>query len=145
MSGVSSLRSALSLYGLGDLPVESWDFTVMARRQSARHDVRFLTRRIQSFECRRQNGMWVTSPSRTISDLLHDHEEPEAVARVAAEVIRSGLESPSSLAEALRTHERRMGIAPSSGVHMLQWLLAHAHCPEAEEWVDNAVSGLVRS
>src|ERR1700752_1045394 len=39
--GVVSHRSAASMYGVGDLPADRCEFTVPARRQSSRDDVRF--------------------------------------------------------------------------------------------------------
>ena len=70
--GVVSHRSAAEMYGIGHLPEEHHDFTVGARHQSRRPDVRLHRRALNDTEWIVLRGLPVTRPSRIASDLLYD-------------------------------------------------------------------------
>ncbi len=122
-NGVVSHRSAASLYGLGDLPADRHEFTVRGRKQSRRPDVRLHQRDLRDDECQMLRGLPVTTPARTIVDLLQDHEEPDAVGRIVSDALRSALEEPSALATALAPYSSRFGFRRGDGKGVLKWLL----------------------
>jgi len=136
--GVVSHRSAAALYGLGHLPADHHDFTVPARRQSRRSDVRVHQRRLTDSEWITLRGLPVTRPSRIASDLLHDREDPEAVAHVIADAIRGGYDYPGTFTDALAAHASRYGLRRGDGIALLDWLLDLVGDPEARAWMDQA-------
>src|SRR5215218_3416569 len=82
--GVVSYRSAAAVYGLGHLPADRHEFTLPARRQSRRSDVRLHHRQMADGEWISHRGLPVTRPARIAADLLADREDPEAVAQIVA-------------------------------------------------------------
>ncbi len=142
--GVVSHRSAAALYGLGDLPADRHEFTVRKRRQSRRPDVRLHTRYLEARECIELDGLPVTRPSRIASDLLFDHEDPEAVARTVVDAIRGAYNSPREFAEALAPHAARFGLRRGDGVALLRWLIGLVGDRDAERWLEEARSQVIR-
>jgi hypothetical protein len=136
--GVVSHRSGASLYGLGDLPSDRHEFTVPRRRQTRRPDVRIHVRGLDDREWVGLRGLLVTRPSRIASDLLSDHEDPEAVARVIADAIRGVLDYPATFAESLVPHAVRFGLRKGDGVGVLGWLLDLTGDPETDRWMEEA-------
>ena len=136
--GVVSHRSAAALYELGDLPAGRHEFTVDIRKQSRRRDVRLHHRQLNPSESLRIRGLLVTRPTRTVSDLLLDREEPEAVAQVVADAIRGGHEHPGAFADALAPFAKRFGFRQGDGLSLLRWLLDLVRDPQAPEWMDEA-------
>lgn len=142
--GVVSHRSAAALYGLGDLPADRHEFTVRKRRQSRRPDVRLHTRHLEPRECVELDSLPVTRPSRIASDLLFDHEDPEAVARVVVDAIRGAYNYPGEFAEALAPHAAKFGLRRGDGLALLRWLLGLVGDREAERWLEEARSQVTR-
>jgi len=136
--GVVSHRSAASVYGLGDLPADRHDFTVPKRRQTRRPDVRIHVRHLDDGEWSRLRGLPVTRPARIASDLLWDHEDPEAVAQIVTDAIRATGEYPGTFADALASHALRFGLRKRDGLALLRWLLAVVGDPDAERWMREA-------
>jgi hypothetical protein len=136
--GVVSHRSAAALYGLGHLPADRHEFTVPDRKQSRRVDVRLHHRKLEQGEWATIAGLPVTRPSRIASDLLHEREDPEAVARVVADAIRGGLDYPGTFAQKLAPHAARFGLRRGDGIAMLRWLLDLAGDPETQRWMQEA-------
>src|SRR5439155_1880145 len=102
--GVISHRSAAAVYGLGHLVADTHEFTLPRRRQTRRHDVRLHIRPVDDGEWIRLDGLPVLRPSRTASDLLWDHEDPEAVAQIIADSTRRASDSSGTFAAALAPH-----------------------------------------
>jgi hypothetical protein len=136
--GVVSHRSAAALYGIGHLPADAHDFTLPKRRQSRRTDVRFHQRRLEDREWIDLRGLPVTRPSRIASDLLYDHEDPEAVAHLVADAIRSAYDYPGTFADALASHAARFGLRQGDGLGLLRWLLDLVGDPDTSRWMDEA-------
>jgi predicted transcriptional regulator of viral defense system len=134
-SGVVSHRSAADLYGLGHLPADVHEFTLPARRQSRRPDVRLHRGHLEADEWRSVDGLLVTRPSRTAADLLAAREDPAAVGYVVADAIRGGLDDPAAMAAALGPLSVRFGLGRAGGTVMLRWLLELVDSPETEGWV----------
>jgi len=136
--GVVSHRSAAAIYGLGHLPADCHEFTIPRRRQSRRSDVRIHTRGLAQEEWITLRGLPVTRPSRIASDLLGEHEDPEAVARLIADSIRPVYDYPGTFADQLAPHAARFGLRKGDGVGLLGWLLGLTGDPDAERWMAEA-------
>jgi hypothetical protein len=136
--GVVSHRSAAGLYGLGHLPADTQEFTVAARKQSRRSDVRLHHRRLSPEEWATVRGLFVTRPARIASDLLVENEDPEAVAYVVADAIRSITDYPGTFAKALAPHAATFGLRRGDGLALLRWLLDLVGDPQSGRWMDEA-------
>lgn len=121
--GVVSHRSAAAVYGLGHLPADRHEFTLPARRQSRRPDVRLHHRQVVDGEWISLRGLPVTRPSRIAADLLADREDPEAVAHVVADAIRGSYDYPGTFADALAPHAAKVGLRRQDGLALLRLLL----------------------
>lgn len=136
--GVVSHRSAASMYGVGDLPGDRHEFTVPTRRQSRRPDVRFHVRPRGPGDWIELQGLPVTRPSRIASDLLRDHEDPEAVAHIIGDSIREVYDYPGTFAETLAPHAARFGLRRGDGLALLEWLLGLVGYPDTQLWLNEA-------
>ena len=136
--GVVSHRSAAALYGLGHLPADRHEFTVAARKQSRRPDVRLHHRQLKDSEWIQLRGLPVTLPSRIASDLLLDDEEPEAVAHVVADAIRGVYDYPAAFADALAPYAMQLGFRRGDGFAVLRWLLDLVGDPQTPRWLEEA-------
>lgn len=136
--GVVSHRSAASLYGLGHLPADRHEFTVPTRKQTSRPDVRLHVRALEDREWIELRGLPVTRPSRIASDLLWEHEDPEAVAQIVADAIRSVYDYPGTFADSLSPHAARFGLRRGDGLGLLHWFLDLTGAPDRDRWMDDA-------
>lgn len=132
--GVASHRSAAALYGLGHIPADRHDFTLPARRQSRRPDVRLRERTIRPGDLAVVGGLLVTRPSRIVTDLIDDKEDPAAVAYVVADAIRGGHVDPGTAADALAAYASPFGLRRSDGLALLRWLLDQVADPDTTRW-----------
>ncbi len=124
--GVVSHRSAAQLLALGDLIADIHEFTVTSRRQTRRPDIRIHVRRLTAEEWSVVDGLPVTRPSRLVADLLAAHEDPSAVATIAAEALRRRLEDPQSMASAVAPYASWHGLPRADGRAMLDHLITAA-------------------
>jgi Transcriptional regulator, AbiEi antitoxin len=136
--GVVSHRSAAALYGLGHLTADQHEFTVPARRQIRRPDVRIHVRPLSDDEWASQGGLLLTRPQRTAADLLRSREDPEAVAQVVVDALRQGHSSPAEFAAALAPSSARHGLRRGDGISLLQWLLDLVRDPDSSRWLSLA-------
>lgn len=136
--GVVSHRSAANLYGLGHLPADQHEFTVPRRRQTRRPDVRLHVRSLGDREWIIHDGLPVTRPARIASDLLSDHEDPEAVAQVVADAIRANLDYPGTFADSLATYALRFGLRRGDGIALLRWFFDLVAAPGSDRWLHEA-------
>jgi hypothetical protein len=136
--GVVSHRSAAALYGIGDLPADVQEFTTPGRKQTRRADVRLHLRPIDTAFVIDLRGLLVTRPSRIASDLLHDHEEPEAVAGIVTEATQQVYDYPGTIANALGVHALRFGFRRGDGLALLRWLYELSGDPHLDEWMREA-------
>lgn len=143
--GVVSNRSAASVYRVGHLPADQHEFTLSKRKQSRRKDVRIHVRPFQRSEWIALRGLPVTRPSRIVSDLLWDHEDPEAVARLISDSIRPVYDYPGTFADCLVPHARRFGFRTGDGLGLLRWFLDLAGDPERGRWIEEARAHIDRS
>jgi hypothetical protein len=145
IEGIVSHRSAASLYGVGDLPADRHEFTLPARHQSRRPDVRIHKGSPAEVGWITLRGLPVTRPSQIASDLLRDNEEPEAVARVVTEALHHVYDYPGSFVWALAPHAARLGLRKGDGVAVLRWLLDLVGDPDAKRWMELARANSARS
>jgi len=136
--GVVSHRSAAAVYGLGHLPADRHEFTLPARRQSRRPDVRLHHRRVADGEWISLRGLPVTRPARIAADLLSDRDDPEAVAQIVADAIRGAYDFPGTFADALAPHATKFGLRRGDGIALLRWLLDLVDDPQTSEWMAEA-------
>jgi hypothetical protein len=136
--GVVSHRSAASVYGLSHLPADRHEFTLPRRKQSGRSDVRIHVRGLADGQWIALRGLPVTRPSTIASDLLWDHEDPEAVARLVADAIRPVYDYPGAFADQLAPHASRFGLRRGDGLGLLRWLLELTGDPDVERWMAEA-------
>jgi hypothetical protein len=127
-----SHRSAAELYGIGNLPADTHEFTLPERRQSRRTDVRLHNRRLSESKVTTVAGLPVVTPSRIASDLLWDREDPAAIAQIVSEAIQQAYDEPTSFADELGPHAAHFGLRRGDGLALLRWLL---------DLVDNADAG----
>jgi predicted transcriptional regulator of viral defense system len=140
--GIVSHRSAAALYGLGELPADRHEFTLPARRQTRRKDVRLHRGDLKEADWITLRGLPVTRPSRIAADLLAEREDPGAVAQVIADAIRGVFDYPGTFAETLSPLAARLGFRAGDGPAVLRWLLGLAGEPEAERWLEEARSAV---
>lgn len=145
VQGVVSHRSAASIYRLGHLPADRHEFTLPKRKQTRRADVRIHVRRVKDAEWITLHGLPVTRPSRIAADLLRDHEDPEAVARLIADAIRPVYDYPGTFADSLEPFAARFGLRKGDGLGLLRWFLDMTGDPERERWLDEALSHISRT
>jgi putative AbiEi antitoxin of type IV toxin-antitoxin system len=136
--GVVSHRSAAAMYGLSHLPADRHEFTLPRRKQSRRSDVRIHVRGLADGEWITLRGLPVTRPSTIASDLLGQHEDPEAVARLIADSIRPAYDYPGTFADQLARHAFQFGLRKGDGVGLLRWLLELTGDPDTERWMAEA-------
>lgn len=132
--GVVSHRSAAFVHGLGDLPADVHEFTLAARRQSRRLDVRLHRAPLRPDEYLRIGGLIATTPFRTVADLLADGVSPDAVAHVVADAFRAGNTDARVLATAIAPHAARLGLRRGDGLAMLEWLADLTGDTGVEAW-----------
>lgn len=143
--GVVSHRSAASLYGIGDLPADVHEFTVTVRRQTRRRDVRLHVRDLTDANLIDLRGLPVIRPSRIASDLLYDHEEPEAVARIVVDATQHVYDYPGTFADALASHASRFGLRRGNGIALLRWMYDLVDDPDTDRWMDEARASAART
>lgn len=123
--GVISHRSAVRLYGVGPLPSAGLEITIPpSSTQPAGEDLTVHKAVLSGDEFTDVHGMPVTSPGRTVVDLLGSTGwGPAEVGRVASAFLRQGWVSEQELAQALTAQGRHIG-ATGDGRRVLDALLA---------------------
>ncbi len=130
-----SHASAASLYGVGDLRADVHEFTLPARRQTRRSDVRLHRGQVPEAQRLLLHGLPTTRAGRMIADLLADHVEPASVAQITAEVVRRVLDYPATIAECIAPSAARFGFRRDDGVALLEHLLTLADYSDRAEMV----------
>ena len=121
--GVVSHRSAAALYGLGHLPADVHEFTLPARRQTRRGDVRLHRGQVDGHDLARHDGLTLTRPARIAGDLLTAREDPGAIGHIIADALRDGHDTPERFRRALAPHAARFGLQRGNSTGLLHWLL----------------------
>jgi predicted transcriptional regulator of viral defense system len=105
---VISHDSALAVYDLSDaLPSEI--HVIMPRTGSRRRDgLRLHTNKIDVEEVTRREGLPITTPSRTIADVIANGLDRELVRQAMEDALRKGLTTRAQLLEQADRHEGRV-------------------------------------
>ena len=120
---VVSHTSAASLYGVGDLRPDIHEFTSLRRWQTRRTDVRIHRGWVADNDRILLKGLPTTRAARMIADLLGEHIEPTAVARITLQVLENIYDYPRVVAEKIRPYAAVFGFNPGDGVGLLAHLL----------------------
>jgi len=120
---VVSHASAASLYGVGDLRPDVHEFTWARRWQTRRKDVRLHRGTVSDSEQILLRGLPTTRAGRMIGDLLADHVEPEAVARITVQVLENLYDYPRVVAQKIAPFAASFGLAPGDSLALLEYLL----------------------
>jgi hypothetical protein len=133
-----SHASAAELYDVGDLRADVHEFTLPARRQTRRPDIRLHRGHVPSEHRIILHGLPVTRAGWMIGDLLADHVDPETVARITAEVIDRVLDYPSVIAERIAPFAGRFDLPRRDGLGVLDQLLTLADYADRESILTEA-------
>ena len=106
--------------GMGDLLGDEPELSVPGRKQS-RRGIRLHRAALAADDVTLVSGLPVTTPARTVADLLRDGHEPSHVADIVGEAARRDLATPHELEVALEPLARRNG--QTSGAALLGDLL----------------------
>lgn len=121
--GVVSHESAAHLYGYGDLLADLHEFTVPARKQTRRTEVRLHRGELADGDVTVHRGLPVTTPGRTVVDLLTTHHDGEHVADVLAAAVRAHQIDLDELAPRLAPFAARFALPRRDGSVVLSHLL----------------------
>ncbi|MGH3026491.1 MAG: hypothetical protein ACRDLR_08610, partial [Gaiellaceae bacterium] len=72
-------------------------------------------------------------------------EDPEAVAHLVADAIRSVYDYPGTFADSLAPYARRFGLRDGDGMGLLRWFLGLVGDPDTSRWLDEAMAHLDRA
>jgi len=107
-NSVISHDSALAVYDLSDV-MPSETHVIMSRTGSRRRDgLRLHTNKIDIDEVTRREGLPVTTPSRTIADVIANGLDRDLVRQAVEEALRKGLTTRAQLLEQADRHEGRV-------------------------------------
>jgi hypothetical protein len=120
---VVSHVSAAAMHGVGVLRPDVHEFTLPARRQTRRSDVRLHRGRMPRDRWAVLRGLPVQTPGWMLGDLLADHVDPSNVAEIAAEVLDRGYDDPRAVADSLAPHASRFDLPRGDGAALLDHLL----------------------
>jgi predicted transcriptional regulator of viral defense system len=122
--GVLSHQSAARLHGLGDLPDTRVEMTVPRRRTSRDPGVWLRRAELADADVTLLDGLPVTTPLRTIRDLLDRHTDASHIATIIRQAVEARLVTLGELAGAVTPYARRYGARPGNGLELLAQLLA---------------------
>lgn len=122
-----SHTSAASLYGIGDLRADVHEFTLPARHQTRRPDVRIHRGDVPGRYRSVLHGLPATRAARMVGDLLGDDVEPGSVANITAVVIDRVFDYPKDVAQCISPYASRFGFRRGDGVALLDHLLTIAN------------------
>ncbi|WP_213000769.1 type IV toxin-antitoxin system AbiEi family antitoxin domain-containing protein [Winogradskya consettensis] len=115
---VLSHAAAAQVWEAGDLSVWPMDITIPERRWSRQPDIRFRVRSLDPGDVTVMNGLPITTPARTVADLLDDRmggHDPAHVGKVAADLLTGRRDTFPGLARHLAGRGRRLGLRSTAG------------------------------
>lgn len=119
-------ESAAGLHGIGNLRAMRSEFTTPVRKQTQRRDVRYRMRTLPSDDVTIRNGLPVTTPERTIADLIEDRAQFDHVADALRDAVRKSRLDMDRLSELLAPLAERNGHRKGDGDSLLGQLLETA-------------------
>lgn len=133
--GVVSHRSAARLYGLGELVNDRVELTVPRRRVKRDPTIRIRQAKLSEVDVTVIDGLPVTTPLRTICDLLGERTDTSHVATIIRQAVEAGQVRLDYVAEQIGRYARRYEVRPADGTTLLQYLL---------EQIDLSITDLAR-
>ncbi|MFF8572737.1 type IV toxin-antitoxin system AbiEi family antitoxin domain-containing protein [Streptomyces sp. NPDC015408] len=118
-SGVVSHASACQLHDLGDIPAPEAEISVPRRRTTTEPFVRLRTAPVDAADITVVDGLPVTTPARTIVDLLHAKADGGHIGGVIVDAERRDLLDLDALAEAVQPYARKYGLSAAATGHDL--------------------------
>jgi len=126
-SGVISHASASQLHSLGDIPAPDVEISVPRRRTTTEPFVRLRTADLPTADITIVDGLPVTTPARTIIDLLQAKADGGHVGGVIADAERRDLVDINVLAQAVQPYARKYGLRPAAtGYELIEHLVGQA-------------------
>jgi predicted transcriptional regulator of viral defense system len=122
--GVISHRSAARMHGLGDLPAARIEMTVPRRRTMRDPHVWLRKDVLTDADVATLDGLPVTTPTRTIRDLLEQHIDASHIATIIHQAVLTGQASLDRLPEYIAPYAQRYGVTVRDGSELLAQLLA---------------------
>ncbi|SMD12628.1 type IV toxin-antitoxin system AbiEi family antitoxin domain-containing protein [Lentzea albidocapillata] len=122
--GVVSHQSAARLHNIGDLVNSQVEITTPRRRTTRDPGVRLRRGQLAEADVMVLDGLPVTTPLRTIYDLLGQHADASHVGTIVRQAVEAGQVHLDELAERIQPHARSYGAKPPTGVALLELLLA---------------------
>ncbi|GAA1853914.1 hypothetical protein GCM10009836_37470 [Pseudonocardia ailaonensis] len=119
---VVSHASAAAFRGLGDLDADRHEFTAPSRKQTRRDDLRLHRGVLAADEVTVYRGLPVTTPLRTVVDLLADGHDGGHVAGVVADALRLRMLNPDELAGRIGHFAPRFGLPRGDGNALMRHL-----------------------
>lgn len=124
---IVSGESAAMLHGIGDFRAMRSEFTTPSRKQTQRADVHYRTRILTSEDVIVREGLPVTTPERTIADLVEQRAQLDHVGDALRDAARKSRLDTVRLTELLSPLAERNGHAKGDGHGLLNELLESAH------------------
>jgi Transcriptional regulator, AbiEi antitoxin len=128
---VVSHRSAAVLLELGDIAADVVEFTVATRHQTRRRDVRIHHGTVGASERTLVDGLPVTTPLRTISDLASSRLDRGHLGGVVRDAVIEHHLPVAKAAAILSQHAREYGAAAGNGMALVELMLDEAGLPQA--------------
>lgn len=100
-AGVVSHTSAAAMHRIGDIPVGEVELTVPERHRTRRPGTLFHRASLDPSDVTLIDGLPVTTPARTVADLLVDGHDMAHVADAVADILARNLDTTARLAVAL--------------------------------------------
>jgi predicted transcriptional regulator of viral defense system len=122
--GVVSHQSAARLHGLGDLPDTHLELTVPRRRTMRDQNVLLRKGELADDDVTLLDGLPVTTPLRTVRDLLDRRTDASHVATIIRQAVEAGQLATDELPGAIAPYARRYGAPAGDGTALLAHLLA---------------------
>lgn len=122
--GVVSHQSAARLHNIGELVNTQVEITTPRRRTTRDPGVRLRKGELAETDVMVLDGLPVTTPMRTIYDLLGQHTDASHVATIIRQAVEAGQVRLDELAERIQPLARSYGAKPPTGAALLELLLA---------------------
>ena len=113
--GVLRAESAAMIHGMGDLPVRTYAFYVPERKNITAEDIELRREALPADDIVMVQGLPVTTPTRTIVDLLGEGREPEHVGAAITDAAELKLElDHDEIRAVLPAYSQRTGLTMKS-------------------------------
>jgi predicted transcriptional regulator of viral defense system len=107
-SSVISHDSALAVYDLSDVLPSEIHVIIPRTGSRRRKGIRLHTHQLQADEITKREGLKVTTPERTVADMITSGLAYELVKQAVAEALQRGLTTKTRLLEQANRHSRRV-------------------------------------